>query len=68
MHWTKVRRARRLKRRLSEYNSASQPYLTYEEMLEIAAERERANDEPYSERDGQPDAETQERTAHEKSD
>lgn len=68
MHWTKVRRAQRLKRRLSEYNSASRPYLTYEEMLEIAAERERANDEPYSERDGQLDAEPQERVAHEKSD
>jgi hypothetical protein len=45
MHWTKVRRAQRLKRRLSEYNPASRPYLTYEDMLEIAAERERINAE-----------------------
>jgi hypothetical protein len=48
MDWTKARRAQRLKQRLSEYNPASRSCLTYEEMLEIAEERERINAEPES--------------------
>jgi hypothetical protein len=42
MHW-KIKRVQRRKLRRSELNPASQPCLTYEEMLEISAERERLN-------------------------
>jgi hypothetical protein len=43
MHWNKAKRVQRRKLRRSEINSASQTCLTYEEMLEISAERERSN-------------------------
>jgi len=41
MHWTKVRRAFMQKKHNSERKPQNQTYLTYEEMLEIAAAREK---------------------------
>ena len=41
MHWTKVRRAFMQKKHNSERKPHNQTYLTYEEMLEIAAAREK---------------------------
>jgi hypothetical protein len=45
MHWIKSRRSQRLKQKATKRNPSIAPYLTYEEMLEIAAEREGASSE-----------------------